>query len=79
MCLTINIVWIYFLKKKGGFVVEANEKVIEALKSAGKPLKSAEIAEMAGVDKKEVDKAIKKLKADGVVESPKNCFYALKA
>ncbi|MRI58897.1 MAG: MarR family transcriptional regulator [Epsilonproteobacteria bacterium] len=55
------------------------EKVLEVMKKAGKPLKAAEIAEMLGVDKKEVDKAIKKLKAEGKIESPKRCYYAPKA
>jgi DNA-binding IscR family transcriptional regulator len=57
--------------------MSTNQKVLAALKKAGKPLKSAEIAEAAGIDKKEADKAIKELKKDGSVVSPKNCFYAL--
>ena len=54
-----------------------NEKVVDALKQAGKPLKLAEIAVAAGIDKKEADKAIKELKKNGSVVSPKNCFYAI--
>ena len=57
--------------------MSANEKVIAALKKAGKPLKTAEIATAAGIDKKEADKAIKELKKDGSVVSPKNCFYTI--
>jgi len=55
------------------------EKVLEIMQKEGKPLKAAEIAELLGVDKKEVDKAIKKLKAEGKIESPKRCYYAPKA
>lgn len=55
------------------------EKVLEVMKNSGKPLKSGEIAEILGVDKKEVDKAIKKLKNEGKIESPKRCYYAPKA
>ncbi len=55
------------------------EKVLEVLQKSDKPLKSGEIAEMLGVDKKEVDKAIKKLKAEGKIDSPKRCYYAPKA
>ena len=51
------------------------EKVLYTLKKTGKPMKSAEIAEAAGIDKKEVDKAIKSLKAEGKITSPKVCFY----
>ncbi|BAD85014.1 hypothetical protein, conserved [Thermococcus kodakarensis KOD1] len=41
------------------------ELVFKVLKEAGRPLKSAEIAELAGLDKKEVGRAIKKLKKKG--------------
>ncbi len=50
--------------------------VLKALQDAGKPLKGGEIAEITGLDKKEVDKAIKKLKAENKITSPKVCFYA---
>jgi predicted transcriptional regulator len=55
----------------------ANEKVLSALKKAGKPLKSAEIAAATGLDAKEVAGAIKELKKAGTVISPKNCYYAV--
>lgn len=52
------------------------ETVLEALEQAGEPLKAGDIAERTGLDKKDVDKAIKALKAEGAVDSPKRCFYA---
>ncbi|ASI98175.1 HTH domain-containing protein [Thermococcus celer] len=52
------------------------ELVFKVLKEAGKPLKSKEIAELAGIDKKDVDKAIKVLKKEGRIISPKRCYYA---
>lgn len=54
------------------------EKVLQALRKSGKPMKSAEIAEVTGIDKKEVDKAIKTLKAEEKIISPKACFYQAK-
>lgn len=54
------------------------EIVIATLKKEGKPLKAGEIAEISGADKKEVEKSIKKLVADGKIHSPKRCFYELK-
>ncbi|MDP2115304.1 MAG: MarR family transcriptional regulator [Bacteroidota bacterium] len=54
------------------------EKVLAVMTAAGKPLKAGEIAELSGVDKKEVDKAIKKLKAEEKITSPKVCFYEVK-
>lgn len=56
--------------------MEASEAVLKTLADAEKPLKAAEIAEMAGLDKKEVDKAIKVLKTDGKIVSPKMCYYS---
>jgi DNA-binding IclR family transcriptional regulator len=51
------------------------EKVLSAMKAAGKPLKAGEIADAAGLDKKEVDKVMKVLKAEGKIESPKVCYW----
>lgn len=53
----------------------STEKVLQTLQSAGKPLKAGEIAESSGLDKKEVDKAMKILKAEGKIVSPKRCFW----
>ncbi len=58
--------------------MEAKDKVLETIKQAGKPMKSGEVAEASGVDKKEVDKSIKQLVAEGVLHSPKRCFYDVK-
>jgi len=54
------------------------EKVLEVLKKAGKPLKSAEIAKELGIETKEVTEAIKQLKKENLVDSPKRCYYAPK-
>ncbi len=59
--------------------MESKEKqVLEAMKQAGKELKTAEIAELSGVEKKEVSKIISNLKKLGLVESPKRCYYKAK-
>jgi len=55
--------------------MENTEKIIKTFEEAGKPLKTGEIVEMSGIDKKEVTKLIKKLKTDGLIYSPKRCFY----
>ncbi|MEK7720217.1 MAG: MarR family transcriptional regulator [Bacteroidota bacterium] len=57
--------------------MESKEAIIKAMEKAGKPMKGGEIADASGVDKKEVDKLIKKLVAEGKVDSPIRCFYAL--
>jgi DNA-binding transcriptional regulator GbsR (MarR family) len=51
------------------------DKVFETLKIAGKPVKAAEIAEASGLSKMEVDKAMKQLKTEGRIESPKVCYW----
>ena len=51
------------------------DKILKAMKKEGKPLKAGEIAELAGADKDEVAKSIKKLNKDGKVTSPKKCFW----
>jgi len=56
--------------------MDSEKLVMNALIKAGEPLKSAGIAEATGLDKKEVDKVIKKLKKEAKIHSPKNCFYA---
>jgi len=51
------------------------EKVLETMKIAGKPMKAGEIAGASGLDKKEVDKAMKILKKEEKIVSPKVCFW----
>lgn len=58
--------------------MEHSDAIISAIKKAGKPLKGGEIADLTGIDKKEVDKVIKKLKAEEKIFSPKVCFYDVK-
>jgi len=52
---------------------EKERKVLEAFKKAGKPLRPGDVAEVIGLDKKEVSKIIKKLK----LIVPKRCYYSL--
>ncbi|MCX7862008.1 MAG: replication protein [Bacteroidales bacterium] len=55
--------------------METTKVVLDAMKKANKPLRSGEIAELTGIDKKEVEKAIKQLVAEAKIHSPKRCFY----
>jgi biotin operon repressor len=57
--------------------MSSEEQILKALKSAGKPMKAQEIADASGIDKKDVDKAIKKLKTEGKIKSPKVCYYSV--
>jgi len=55
--------------------MELAEKVLEAMKIAGVPLNAGKIVELTGLERKEVDKAMKVLKANDAIISPKNCFW----
>ncbi len=50
-------------------------KVLKAMQEANKPLKAGEIAELASVDKKIVDKVMKDLKKEDLITSPKRCYW----
>ena len=52
------------------------EKVLETIRQAGEPLNAGKIAELSGLDRKEVDKAMKELKAEGAIVSPVRCKWA---
>ncbi len=55
--------------------MDTTDKVLETMSKAGKPLKAGEIAELSGLDKKEVDKAMKALKKEDKIASPKRCMW----
>jgi len=55
--------------------MESKAIVLEAMKKAGVPLNAGKIVELTNLDRKEVDKAMKELKKDDSIESPKNCFW----
>jgi len=57
--------------------MESKDAIIKAMEQSGKSMKGGEIAEASGVDKKEVDKVIKKLVAEGKIDSPQRCYYAI--
>jgi len=58
--------------------MNTQEKIIKAFETAEKPLRPGEVAELAGLEKKEVEKEIKKMKDAGTLYSPVRCFYDVK-
>ncbi len=52
-------------------------RILNALKEAGKPVRPGDVAKLLGEDSKDVSKIISKLKKSGKVVSPKRCFYTL--
>ena len=55
--------------------MEAKDKVLASMKDAGEPLNAGKIAELTGLDRKEVDKAMKQLKEEGAIVSPVRCKW----
>ena len=53
------------------------EKVLAVMTAAGKPLKAGEIAELAGLDKKVVEKAMNELKKEDKIVSPVRCAWEI--
>ena len=51
------------------------DAVLMAMKDAGEPLNAGKIAEISGLDREEVDKAMKALKASGDIVSPVRCKW----
>lgn len=56
--------------------MENKNKVLQAMREAGEPLNAGKIVELSGLDRKEVDKAMKELKAEGAIVSPVRCKWA---
>ena len=56
--------------------MEIKEKVLATMKEAGAPLDAGKIAELSGLDRKDVDKAMKELKEEGAIVSPVRCKWA---
>ena len=49
--------------------------VLETMKKAGVPLNAGKIAELSGLDRKVVDKAMADLKKEGLIVSPVRCTW----
>lgn len=55
--------------------MDTADKVLEAIKQAGEPVNASKIVEISGLDRKDVDKAMKQLKDSGAIVSPKRCYW----
>ena len=56
--------------------MNTKETVLSVMNQAGEPLNTGKIAELSGLDRKEVDKAMKELKEEGAIVSPVRCKWA---
>lgn len=58
--------------------MENAELIIKVMKEAGKSLSAGQIVELSGLDRKIVDKEMKKLKDAGKITSPVRCYWEAK-
>jgi DNA-binding GntR family transcriptional regulator len=58
--------------------MDAKKQVLDAMKKDGTPLNAGKIVEITKLDRKIVDKAMADLKAEGLIVSPKRCFWQAK-
>ncbi|MBN1883045.1 MAG: MarR family transcriptional regulator [Deltaproteobacteria bacterium] len=57
-------------------MADNREMVLNAITSAGGPVRPGDIADATGLSKDEVSRIIKVLKDEGKIVSPKRCYYA---
>lgn len=56
--------------------MEITEQVLNVMRQAGEPLNAGKIAELGGLDRKAVDKAMNQLKKEEKIVSPKRCYWS---
>ena len=55
--------------------MDTKEKILEVMRTEGQPLNAGKIAEVGGLDRKDVDKAMAQLKKEEKIVSPKRCYW----
>jgi hypothetical protein len=58
--------------------METKDRIYDIMKKAGKELRTGEIANLAGLEKKDIEKDIKSLDKEARIFSPKRCFWKVK-
>ena len=51
------------------------EKVLQAMREAGKPVSAGDVTNMLNADRKEIDKVFAELKKEGAIVSPVRCKW----
>ena len=71
LLLSIILKFILFRSSK----MEEKAVILEAMRKAGEPLNAGKIAELTGLDRKVVDKAMAAMKKTGEIVSPVRCKW----
>lgn len=64
--------------ERGDMAMDNYQAIVDFFERADKPVKAGEVADATGIDKKEVDKVLAKLKKEGKIVSPKRCFWEVR-
>lgn len=59
----------------GDQIMQEKEQILAAMKQADEPLNAGKIAELTGLDRKAVDKAMAAMKKEGSIVSPVRCKW----
>lgn len=62
-------------KVKNRNQMEKKEHILRVMKDAKTPLNAGKVAELTGIERKEIDKAMKELKDEKAIVSPKRCYW----
>ncbi len=54
------------------------EAVLDYFRKVDQPVSAGQVAEATGIDRKEVDKVMAKLKKEEKIVSPKRCYWEIK-
>lgn len=55
--------------------MDTADKVLEIMRAEGQPLNAGKIAELGGLERKDVDKAMTQLKKAEKIVSPTRCYW----
>lgn len=55
--------------------MDIKQQVLEVFQQSAEALNAGKVAEISGIDRKEVDKAMAELKKEGAIVSPKRCYW----
>ena len=58
--------------------MDAKTQVLELMRKEATPLNAGKIVELTNLDRKVVDKAMNDLKTEGLIISPKRCYWQAK-
>ena len=58
--------------------MNTEDQILETLKQSEKPMNAGQIVEKTGLDRKDVDKVMTKLKKEEKIISPIRCFWTAK-